>query len=134
MNSKIFVNLPVKDLQKSVHFFTELGYTFNPQFTDEHATSMIVSDDIYVMLLTERRFADFTRKPIVDATAQTETIVALSAESREAVDRLADTALAAGGQPVNDPMDHGFMYGRSFADLDGHQWEILWMDPAAIQR
>ncbi len=130
---KIFVNLAVKDLGKAVDFFTELGFSFNPQFTDEQATCMIVSDEAFVMLLVEDRFKDFTKKEIVDSTTHTEAIVALSAESREQVDELVNKALAAGGQPANDPMDHGFMYGWSFQDLDGHLWEVIWMDPSAVQ-
>jgi uncharacterized protein len=131
---KIFVNLPVKDLDRSVRFFTELGFKFDPRFTDETATSMIVSDEAFVMLLVESRFRDFTKKQVVDATAQTEAIVALSAPSREDVDDLADGAIAAGGSPANDPIEMDFMYGRSFQDPDGHQWELIWMDPSAIEQ
>ena len=130
---KIFVNLAVKDLQRTVAFFTELGFEFDPRFTDEQATCMIVSEDAYVMLLVDERFKDFTRKPIADSTTETEVIVALSAESREEVDELADKALRAGGSPANDPMELGFMYGRSFHDPDGHLWELIWMDPAALE-
>jgi len=130
---KIFVNLAVKDLGKAVEFFTQLGFSFDPQFTDEHATCMIVSDEAFVMLLAEDRFKDFTKKEIVDSTTHTEAILALSADSKEAVDELVNKALAAGGQPANDAMDHGFMYGWSFQDLDGHLWEVLWMDPSAVQ-
>jgi len=127
---KIFVNLAVKDLGKSVDFFTELGFAFDPRFTDEHATCMIVSEEAFVMLLVEHRFQDFTEKQIVDSTTHTEAILALSAESREGVDELAEKALAVGGKPANDPMEYGFMYGRSFQDLDGHLWEVMWMDPS----
>ena len=130
---KIFVNLAVKDLQRTVAFFTELGFEFDPRFTDEQATCVIVSEDAYVMLLVDERFKDFTRKPIADSTTETEVIVALSAESREEVDELADKALRAGGSPANDPMEMGFMYGRSFHDPDGHLWELIWMDPAALE-
>ena len=130
---KMFVNLPVSDLDRSVAFFTTLGFTFNPQFTDETATCMLVGEDAYVMLLTEPKFAEFTVKPVADATAATEAIVALSAGSREEVDRFAEAALANGGSPAKEPMDLGFMYGRSFADPDGHHWEIFWMDPAAAE-
>ena len=129
---KIFVNLAVKDLDRSVEFFKELGFTFDPRFTDEQATCMIVSDEAFVMLLVENRFKDFTKKDLADATTQTEAIVAVSAEGREGVDQLADKALAAGGTPANDPMDMGFMYGRSFHDPDGHLWEVIWMDPSQI--
>jgi hypothetical protein len=130
----MFVNLPVKDLDRSVDFFTKLGFSFDPRFTDETATQMIVGDDAFVMLLVEDRFKDFTKKQLVDATKQTEVIVALSAESREGVDELADKALEAGASPANDPLDMGFMYGRSFDDPDGHLWEVVWMDPSAIEQ
>ncbi|MGI8479982.1 MAG: VOC family protein, partial [Gaiellaceae bacterium] len=126
----LFVNLPVKDLDKSVAFFTQLGFTFDPQFTDETATQMIVSDNAFVMLLLENKFKEFTKKELADATKHTEVIMALSAESREGVDELADKALAAGGSPANDPLEMGFMYGRSFQDVDGHIWEVIWMDPS----
>ena len=131
---KIFVNLAVKDLQRTIAFFTALGFEFDPRFTDEQATCMIVSEDAYVMLLVDERFKDFTKKAIADSTTATEVIVALSAESREEVDELADKALRAGGSPANDPMEMGFMYGRSFHDPDGHLWELIWMDPAALER
>ena len=129
----LFVNLPVKDLDRSVEFFTDLGFSFDPRFTDETATQMIISDDAFVMLLVEDRFKDFTKKELVDATTHTEAIMALSAESREDVDAFADTALEAGGSPANDPMEMDFMYGRSFQDLDGHLWEIFWMNPSALK-
>ncbi len=132
MSTKIFVNLPVQDLQRSIDFWTRLGFSFNAQFTDDKATSMIVGNDIYVMLLVEERFRDFTTKDIVDAAAQTEAIIALSAESREGVDELVDKALRAGGKPSMDPMDEGFMYGRSFQDPDGHLWEVVWIDLSSI--
>ena len=130
---KIFVNLPVKDLNRSVDFFTQLGFTFNQQFTNEKATCMIVSEEAYVMLLVEDFFKTFAKKGIADARVGTEAIVALSADSREDVDAMTDRALASGGQPANEPQDHGFMYGRSFYDPDGHMWEVVWMDPKAIQ-
>jgi uncharacterized protein len=133
VSTKIFVNLPVKDLQKSVHFFTELGYGFNAQFTDEHVTSMVISEDIIVMLLDEGRFGDFITKQICDTATHTEAILCLSAESRDDVDSMVDKALAAGAQPAGEPTDQGFMYGRSFQDLDGHLWEFVWMDPATIE-
>ncbi len=132
MATKIFVNLPVKDLNRSVTFFTKLGFTFNPQFTDEKATCMIVGEDIYVMLLVEDFFKTFTKKPIADATKSTETIIALSAESREKVDELVNKALAAGASTPNDKQDQGFMYGWGFQDLDGHLWETMYMEPYAI--
>lgn len=133
MATKIFVNLPVKDLNKSVAFFTKLGYTFNAQFTDENATCMIISEDIYVMLLVEPYFKGFTKKEIPDAKTNAQAIIALSAESREEVDRLVSLALEAGGTTPMAVQDQGFMYSHSFEDLDSHLWEIMWMDPAAIQ-
>ena len=129
---KMFVNLPVKDLTRSVEFFTGLGFTFDAAFTDEQATCMVVSDEAFVMLLVEPRFKDFATKDISDASSSTEVIIAVSASSREEVDHLADTALATGGSPAKEPMDMGFMYGRSFSDLDGHSWEVMWMDPSAV--
>ncbi|KFE64912.1 VOC family protein [Hyalangium minutum] len=131
---KIFVNLPVKDLKKSIEFFTQLGFGFNAQFTDDTATSMILSEEAYVMLLTEARFKDFARKPLSDARTSTGGIFALSANSRADVDEVVKKAIAAGGKHAADPIDHGFMYGWSFYDLDGHHWEVVWMDPASIQK
>jgi len=131
--TKIFVNLPVKNLDKSIEFFTKLGFKFNPQFTDETATCMIVSDDIFVMLLTEAKFKTFTPKAICDATKSTEVLVALSCESRAKVDKIVRKAIAAGGTTYNEAKDYGFMYQHGFQDLDGHIWEYLWMDPAHIQ-
>lgn len=133
MATNIFVNLPVKDLKASIEFFTKLGYTFNQQFTDETATCMIISEDIYAMLLTHEKFKSFTPKEICDATKSTEVLIALSCESREAVDELVRKAVAAGGTTYNKPQDHGFMYAHGYQDLDGHIWEILWMDPKAVQ-
>ncbi len=132
MPTKIFVNLPVKDLPKSIAFFTHLGYSFNPQFTDETGTCMIVADDIYVMLLTETKFKVFTPKPICDATKSTEVIIALSCDNRQAVDNLVKKALAAGGSTYNEPQDLGVMYQHGYQDLDGHIWELFYMDPSAI--
>lgn len=134
MSRLMFLNLPVKDLDASVAFFRALGFEFDPKFTDESATCMIVSEQAYVMLLVEPRFADFTTKPTVDASTATEAIVALSADSREAVDQFADAALQAGGTPAKEAQDYGFMYNRSFHDLDGHHWEIMWMDPKAVEQ
>ena len=130
----IFVNLPVKDLDASIAFFKRLGFEFDPRFTDETGTCMVVSEQAYVMLLDESRFADFTSKPIVDARTATEAILCVSAESRDAVDAFADAALDAGASRAGEPMDHGFMYGRSFHDLDGHLWEVMWMSPEAVER
>jgi predicted lactoylglutathione lyase len=132
MATKIFVNLPVKDLKKSVGFFTKLGYKFNPQFTDETATCMIVSDDIFVMLLTEAKFKAFTPKAICDATKNTEVLVCLSCENRGAVDDLVKKAVAAGGTTYADAKDYGFMYQHGYQDLDGHMWELVYMDPNAV--
>ncbi|MET7000524.1 VOC family protein [Chitinophaga defluvii] len=134
MATKIFVNLPVKDLKKSVAFFTALGYKFNPQFTDENATCMIVTEDIFVMLLVEEYFKTFTKKEIVDARKSTEVLVCFSAESREAVDEMVSKAVKAGGTVPREPQDHGFMYGHAFEDLDGHIWELMYMDPSAINQ
>lgn len=128
----IFVNLPVRDLPRSVAFFGRLGFTFNPQFTNEQAACMIVSDQAFVMLLVEERFRDFARKPIADTRKQTAGLFALSCDSRDEVDALVKTAIDAGGSPAAEPQDHGFMYGWSFYDLDGHHWELVWMDPAAV--
>lgn len=132
MPTKIFVNLPVKDLNRSVEFFTRLGYRFNPQFTDENATCMIIGEDIFVMLLVEEFFKTFTPKPITDAKGSTEVLVGLSAESRDEVNRVVETAFAAGARRYKEPDDRGFMYGWGFEDPDGHIWEYIWMDPAAI--
>jgi hypothetical protein len=130
MATAIFVNLPVSDVERAKAFFTALGYTTNPQFSDENSAAVVFSDTIYAMLLGESRFKDFTPRPVADARTSTEAIIALGAESREKVDEIADAALANGGSAVMDPQDHGFMYGRSFADPDGHIWEVMWMDPA----
>lgn len=134
MATKIFVNLPVKDLKASIEFFTKLGYTFNPQFTDETATCMIISEDIYAMLLTHEKFKVFTPKEICDATKSSEVLICLSCESREQVDEQVGKAVAAGGTTYNKPQDHGFMYGHGYQDLDGHIWELMWMDPSAVNQ
>ena len=134
MATKIFVNLPVKDLNKTVEFFTKLGFRFNPQFTDENATCMIVGEDIFVMLLVEKFFKTFTKKEICDATKDAEVIVALSAESREKVDQMMNKVIEAGGRESRESQDYGWMYGRSFQDIDGHLWEIVYMDESAVQK
>lgn len=134
MATKIFVNLPVKDLKKSIEFFTRLGFTFNPQFTDETATCMIVSEENFVMLLTEEKFKAFTPKPVCDATKSTEVLLALSLESRAKVDEIVRKAVAAGGTTYKEPQDHGFMYAHGFQDLDGHIWEPFFMEPSAINQ
>ena len=132
MGTKIFVNLPVKDLTKSMAFFAALGWTFNLQFTDETAASMIISDDIYAMLLTHAKFTSFTNKKIADS-ASAEALIAISVDRKEDVNRIADAAIKAGGQEAKPPQDYGFMQLRSFLDLDGHHWEVLYMDPNYVQ-
>ncbi len=132
MATQIFVNLPVKNLDKSVAFFTQLGFKFNPQFTDENASCMIVGEHSFVMLLVESFFKTFTPKPVCDATQSTEVLVCLSCESRDEVDEMVRKAVAAGGTTPNKPKDHGFMYGHGFQDLDGHLWEIVYMEPTVI--
>ena len=129
MSRMIFVNLPVDDLAGSVAFFTELGFSFYAPFTDEKATCMVVGDQAFVMLLDRPFFASFIRKEVAGPSV-TECTVGLSAESRDEVDRLVDRALALGAAPAGATQDEGFMYGRSFHDLDGHLWELIWMDPA----
>lgn len=129
MSRTLFVNLPVHDLTRSVEFFSALGLTFNPRFTDDRAACMVISEDAYVMLLAEPFFATFTSKPVVDASGATEAILCLSAETRDDVDALVRAALAHGGRPAGDPVDHGGMYGWSFQDVDGHQWEVMSMNP-----
>ena len=133
MATKIFVNLPVKDLKKSMKFFTSLGYTFNPQFTDETAACMVISDDIYAMLLTHAKFKEFTPKAICDATKSTEVMIALSCESRQHVDDLVRKALAAGGSAYAERKDYGFMYQHGYQDPDGHIWELIYMEPGAVK-
>ncbi len=130
----IFVNLPVQDLSASVEFFGALGFEFDDRFTDHSCACMVVSEQAYVMLLVESRFADFTTRPIADPRASTEAVLCVSAESREAVDAFAEAALGAGASSANEPMDHGFMYGRSFCDLDGHLWEVMWMSAEAVEQ
>jgi len=133
MKRQIYVNLAVRDLPRSQQFFRKLGFEFNPKFTDDKAACMIINDDAYVMLLGEPFFRSFTRRELCDTSRQTEGLFAVSCASRAEVDGLLDKALAAGGQVASDPQDHGFMYGRSFYDLDGHHWEVMWMDPKAAQ-
>lgn len=133
MATQIFVNLPVKELKRSVEFFTRLGYAFDPNFTDENATCMIVGENIYVMLLVESFFKTFTRKELCDATRSTEAIVCLSADSRAKVDELVAKAVAAGATTPMDSKDYGFMYQHGFQDLDGHLWELVYMEPSAAQ-
>ena len=134
MTTKIFVNLPVKDLKRSMEFFTKLGYKFNPQFTDETAACMIVSDDIYIMLLTYPKFKEFTPKAICDATKSTEVLVCLSCESRDSVNDMVRNAVAAGGTTYAQSKDYGFMYQHGFQDLDNHMWELIYMEPNGIAK
>lgn len=133
MTTKIFVNLPVKNLNRSVAFFTELGFTFDPQFTDENATCMVVSEDIFVMLLVEKFFKTFIPKEVGDTGKSAEVILTLSANSREKVDELVGRALQIGGAPSIETQDDGWMYVRGFQDPDGHLWEIMYMDVGAIK-
>lgn len=128
----LFVNLAVSDLEKSIAFYTALGFEFNPQFTDENATCMIVNEGAFVMLLVEKFFQNFTKKSIADSKTITEAIMSISVSSRAEVDQFVEKALAAGGTTSNEKMDEGFMYSWSFQDIDGHLWEVLYMDPSAI--
>jgi uncharacterized protein len=130
---KIFVNLAVRDVKKSQDFFGSLGFSFNQKFTDDNAACMIISDDAFVMLLGERFFRTFTTLEPCNTATHTEGLFAISCDSRAEVDAMVTKAVAAGGRPAMPPQDHGFMYGSSFYDLDGHHWEVLWMDPAAAQ-
>ena len=130
---KLFVNIPVRDLQRSIVFFETLGFAFNQQFTDATGTCMLVGEDAYFMLLTEERFKDFSKRGISDRRKDTNALFAISVESREAVDAMVQKAVAAGGSHAVDSQDHGFMYGWSFYDLDGHHWEVFWMDPSFVQ-
>lgn len=132
MAERIFVNLPVKDLPRSMRFFEALGYGFDPRFTDSNAACLVIGPNIHAMLLTEAFFANFTAKRIADTRDTIEVLTALGVNSREEVDRLLERALAAGGVEPRPPQDHGFMFQRSFEDPDGHVWEIFWMDPAGI--
>jgi predicted lactoylglutathione lyase len=127
MHSEIYVNLPVKDLKRSVEFFTKLGYTFNPQFTDENATCMILGDKLYVMLLTEKFFSSFTNKGVTDTSQSTEVLTCVSCDSKARVDELVAKARAAGGKVPRQAQDHGFMYAHGYEDLDGHTWELIHM-------
>ena len=129
---EIFVNLPVKDLSRSMDFFTKLGMSFDQRFTDEKAACLVIDDNIYAMLLTEPFFKTFTKKEVANANRSTEAILALAVESRQRVDELVDRALSVGGRPSNETDDQGFMYGRSFQDPDGHLWEVFYMDMSAL--
>ena len=132
MSRKIFVNLPIANMERSQAFFKSLGFSFNPQFTNEQGACMVIAEDIYAMLLVEPFFQTFTKKPVADARKATEVINCLSCDSRAEVDALVKKALAAGGTAPNAPQDHGFMYGHGFEDLDGHIWELAYMDMSAV--
>lgn len=132
-SDNIFVNLPVKDLEKTKEFFSKIGFEFNAQFTDKNAACLVIGDNIFAMLLIEDYFKTFTKKDLSNAANTTEVILALSAESREQVDEIVNAALSAGGSPSNDPVDHGFMYGWSFQDPDGHLWEVMYMDQSHVE-
>ena len=130
---KLFVNLPIENVQRTIDFFEALGFTFNPQFTDASATAMLVGEDAYCMLLAKDKFTSFSKRPLGDPQKETSAIFALGVNSREEVDAMVKKAIALGGTHALEPQDHGFMYGWSFYDLDGHHWEVFWMDPAAVQ-
>lgn len=132
MSKQIFVNLPVKDLDKSKEFFGKLGFEFNPQFTDENAACMIIGENIFSMLLREDYFKTFTKKEIADSTKTTEVLIAIDVDSKEKVDEMVKKAVEAGGTLYSEPNDHGWMYYNCFADLDGHQWEIIYADESQI--
>ena len=132
MAKQIFINLPVKDLKNSMTFFEKLGFSFNMQFTDNNAACMIIGENIYAMFLLEKFFKTFTNKEISDAKKTTEVLIAVDAESRQAVDEMIKKAVEAGGSTYRNPQDNGWMYGHSFADLDGHQWEVLYMDESQL--
>lgn len=132
MSTKMFVNLPVKDLKKSIAFYKALGFTFNPQFTDDTAACMVISEHNYAMLLTHARFKSFASKPIPDALKTTGVLIAISLENEVAVDRMLEKAIKAGGREPREKQSFGFMVQRTFEDLDGHTWEPFWMDPAHV--
>lgn len=130
---KLFVNLPVADLQRTIEFFEALGFAFNTQFTDATATCMLVGEDAYVMFLVHDRFTGFSKRPIADPRKVSQALFSFSVSSRAEVDATVRTALANGGSTDDEPEDHGFMYEWSFRDPDGHGWGVFWMDPAAVQ-
>jgi predicted lactoylglutathione lyase len=132
MKTKIFVNLPVADLKRSIAFYEGLGYTKNPNFSDDTAACMVISEEIYVMILTHAKFSEFISLPIGDAKKQTSVLIALDAESKDDVNAMIERALQHGGTESRSPQDYGFMYSRAFADPDGHIWEMFWMEPSAI--
>lgn len=132
MATQIFVNLHVKDLEKSKKFYTAIGFTINPQFTDDTAACVVISDTIFIMLITHAKFREFTPKEISDAHKTTEVLNALSAESKDQVNAMVDKAIQSGGGMAGQPQDHGFMFSRSFNDPDGHIWEVFWMDMSQV--
>lgn len=133
MPRMLFPNLAVKDLERTKAFYAALGFTFNPQFTDDKAACLVVSDLACVMLLKEQFFQGFTTRQITDTRTHTEAMLAISCDSREEVTQMVETALANGGSAAQPPQDHGFMFGWSFYDPDGHHWEPFWMDPTGPQ-
>jgi predicted lactoylglutathione lyase len=132
MATKIFVNLPVRDLERSKEFFSKIGFSFNPQFTNDKAACMVIGENIYAMLLVEEMFETFTKKEISDAQKTTEVLLAVDADSRDKVNEMVRKAVEAGGSTYRNAEDHGWMYEHSFADLDGHQWEVLYMDESKM--
>ncbi|MGE3333531.1 MAG: VOC family protein [Rhodospirillaceae bacterium] len=134
MAHKIFMNLPVKDLKRSMAFYESLGWKHNPQFTDDTAASIVVSEDIYVMLLTHEKFSQFTRKQIADSSKTAQMLICLSADSKDDVHRIVDAAVKSGATEPGPLTDYGFMMFRTFEDPDGHTWEVLFMDPSHIQK
>ena len=130
----LFVNMPVADVGRSKAFFAKLGFSYNPMLTDETAACMLVGEQASIMLLTHKKFAEFAKLPIADPTTHTLALYCFSVSSREEVDTVSAAALAAGGSEADDAEDHGFMYSRSFYDLDGHGWQVMWMDPAAAEQ
>lgn len=134
MATKIFLNLPVKNLAAAMAFFQHLGFSFNPQFTDDTTACMVISADIFAMLLTQEKFQSFAPRPISDAKTSTAMLIALSCDSREAVTAMVEKAVAAGGATYAEPKDYGFMLQHGFEDLDGHIWEVFYMDPSAVNQ
>jgi uncharacterized protein len=132
MATKIFINLPVKNLDNSISFFTKLGFSFNPQFTDDKAGCIVISDNIFAMLLTEAYFQTFTKKHVYDAKTSTEVLITLNIDSKEELQQLVQKAKESGAVIDSEPQDHGWMYQHGFADLDGHQWELAYMDATKI--
>ena len=133
-SKNIFINLSVKDVNKSTNFFKELGFEFNPQFSDETTSCLIIGDNIFAMIMDEERFKGFTKKEIADTTTSSEVILSFSAESRDQVERIVNKALSSGGKTFSEPIDHGFMYIWGFQDLDGHLWEVTYMDESSLNQ